>query len=280
MDYSSSGPPDRQSNTEVSSSTSPHNNTRLQQPTDYRTHHNLGPQQEAISYQSPFPHQQDDKGFEVTPVYASQRAEQQYVDSWVALPENAFFDARPQAKARVVATLVDEDTQPVTMVRAPELPHEVANAFADVPIPYDERPRPPVSQKFPSDSKAFGSGVRDVSGIQETPPPLPSESSSRGRRAFKNFLKKRTKVGRKSLPSPGSSRKASLASAIESEENYELSDVSERGRRTVSKSPAPRNRTRSLDDPGRIRNPNIAKKFSRLLKVYNNDVSNDDRVYL
>lgn len=277
--------------------------------------------------------QTHDGGFEVTPIYAA--AEQhvalghdmanEYDGDWVALPSNSFFNATKKTKAKVVATLVDEDTQPVTMVRTPELPTGVADAFADVPVlPYDEesnkkqdRRRFSSQTKYASDvmdvsglkeTKKYTSDAMDVSGIKETrkhtsdtsdlmdvsgmketPPPVPQSdasgtSSNRGRRAFANFLKKRNKGGNTKSATAPSPRKTSLASAVEYQNPERAfwsttagSSSANRGRRTASKSPAPKDRARSLDDTGRIRNPNIAKKFSRLLKVYGNDINDEDR---
>eukprot|EP00797_Seminavis_robusta_P029113 Sro57_g033450.1 n/a (1086) ;mRNA; r:104438-107695 len=252
----------------------------------------LGPQQLFASHpkdvstiEPPYLDHVQDKGFEVTPVYGSdlhpsdERMTHSYADnSWVAVPSNTFFSsAKSKPNPKVVATLVDEDTNPVTMVRSPppELPNDVADAFADVPVPFDEPPKTHNPQH-----PRFGGDVLDVSGIQETPPPpvakAPESTPSRGRRAFANFLKKRGKNARKTPSLTPTSKKTSLASAVdhpESDRNLGLSSDT-RGRRSASKSPAPRNRTRSLDDSGsRIRNPTIAKKFSRLMRVYGNEPS-------
>lgn len=230
--------------------------------------------------------EQQETGFEVTPIYAAEEkgnllgsSSDEYGDNWVAVPSSSFFKPfKKSSKAKIIASLVDQDTQPVTMVRtpAPELPKVVADAFADVPVPYDEH-RSNVDSQLPSSDKGHGHDIIDVSGTEEVSPPVvPSEASNRGRRAFSNFLKKRASSRKRNSAahSPSPIKNISMTTNATPDED----DAPSCERRTTSTSPS-RHRSRSLDDTGRMRNPNIAKKFSRLLKVYGNDIS-DERAHL
>ena len=208
-------------------------------------------------------------GFEVTPIYAiEQRINTMHVakDSnahWVELPSNPYFEAARRSQSKVVATLVDEDKHPVTMVRSPELPTNVADAFARVPLPNSD---PSVRHRSSSLNRSGSTGnVVDVSELHEGPPPTPagSHTTGRGRRAFANFLRKKAKGSTKPdsvLYEPRATPKA-------------LNNENVRGRSANETPDEARNRARSLDDTNRIKNPNIAKKFSRLLKVYGNDIN-------
>ena len=208
-------------------------------------------------------------GFEVTPIYANeQRIDTMHVSKdsngqWVELPSNPYFETARRSQSKVVATLVDEDTQPVTMVRSPELPTRMADSFPRVPLPNSD---PSIRHRSSSHDRSSSAGnAVGVSELHEAPPPTPagSHTTARGRRAFANFLRKRAK---------GSTKLDSILHEPQATPEA-LNNENVRGRRADETPDQVRSRARSLDDTNRIKNPNIAKKFSRLLKVYGNDIN-------
>lgn len=221
------------------------------------------------------------------------------------------------AAPKVVATLVDDSNYgAVTMVRSPSMgapsssgmpptgsaaaeialaqnpsiPNVVTDAFAD--IPYGDTDLTENSQKpllmstKPNNNNVGGYSSNQVDGTHHLP-----LSEARGRRGFSNFLLKRARGRKKSGASP-SPRQDSAAVVRGGGNNTGI--TMPRGRRLTSKSPARdrarsrdrrapsqdrRGRSQSVENNNNIRNPKIAKKFSRLLKVYGNDANDEERGY-
>lgn len=118
-----------------------------------------------------------------------------------------------------------------------------------------------------------------------------TDNSTKNRgRGLRGFLKRKqaaaaagkmvTSADQSTFTSATSTRRSNYASSLPSNQIIKESGslegaksfVEGRGRKTQTDSPA-RSRARSLDER-RIHNPNIARKYQRLLRVYNKDVSN------